>query len=351
MSAPIICELCLGDSPDIRVTKIPNGADCKICTLPFTVFHFKKDPRSSTIIRTIACERCAKQRNVCQCCMLDLAWHISIDERDQIISLIKGHEVKTREAQNEMMKRFVALKNGNAKLGGAEVTGDRDQLAQVMAQLEETLTRESEQKEDATNNLKRGSSNLGSTSITHIWKDLPMSETFSSENCAGVQSFFLFGIDTSIPEWQIDSTIADIVGDENWKQTPSTSLIVNHKATCGGIKFKSQLLSDKFVKELISRGCLTRGGKTKGILEVLRFRVFVLPWRQGFKITSFGRNIKENIKLRNALQAKISSNSFNLVTEGDSPGGKKLAKSAAANKHKRVGKKNKKSKRVSNLEL
>lgn len=96
---PNICEQCLGDEANIRMTKIPQGSECKICTLPFTLYHFKTSKRSNNIIKTLICVRCATQRNICQCCMLDSRWHIPIQLRDHLISLVNEENVMTEEAK------------------------------------------------------------------------------------------------------------------------------------------------------------------------------------------------------------------------------------------------------------
>lgn len=345
----IICDECLGTEDDIRMIKVPDGAECKLCTLTYDLYHFKKDKRSNTIVKTIICPTCANQRNVCQCCMLDMLWHIPIDERDQLLSLIKGYNITTKEATNEMMKRFLVLKKGNKQIGGAAmmVQGDENDL---IRQMMDTLERERLSKGNrlASKNEKPSLQNIdkfANVNIRHILDRLPLKESFCKDTTSTTR-FFIYNVDLSLAEWKIDDKISQIVENSDWKDPHPLSMMINHKATCGCINFKDLDLSQKFINSLISQGdvisCQGKQQKKqlqRGILKIDHFNLYVVPWvKDNFTQNSFGNNTKEYIKLSLTLRNIISTEmkpQKNMDTKGSEKAREHSKHSKKVKRHKK----------------
>ncbi|EST06599.1 RNA recognition motif domain protein [Kalmanozyma brasiliensis GHG001] len=122
LETPILCEPCLGPNPYIRMTKDPQGKVCKICTRPFTVFRWNPGA-GSRFKKTEICATCAKVKNVCQTCILDLQYGLTVQVRDAALGLKSGGQHssdKTRAyAADVAEKQLEGSDGGMGTLGRA----------------------------------------------------------------------------------------------------------------------------------------------------------------------------------------------------------------------------------------
>lgn len=82
---PILCEPCLGESLHIRLLKKHLGAECKICSRPYTTFNWKPSGPKAKHKRTEICSTCAKINNCCQSCVYDLDSNLPVDVRNRLM--------------------------------------------------------------------------------------------------------------------------------------------------------------------------------------------------------------------------------------------------------------------------
>ncbi|KAJ1855748.1 Pre-mRNA-splicing factor slt11 [Coemansia sp. RSA 2703] len=83
---PILCETCLGENPYVRMSKEARGKECKICNRAFTIFRWLPG-RGMRYKKTEICTTCAKLKNVCQTCILDLEHGLPVQVRDSALSI------------------------------------------------------------------------------------------------------------------------------------------------------------------------------------------------------------------------------------------------------------------------
>ncbi|KAK8796549.1 hypothetical protein WA588_000679 [Blastocystis sp. NMH] len=127
---PILCETCLGDNPYVRMIRIPYGKGCKSCGRPFTNFRWKAGSEGR-YKSTQVCQLCAKTKNVCQCCVLDLTYGLPVQVRDTFLAQQQVLTVPREEANRgvymqEMEKKAAA---GELPYGKAQTNAQLVRLA------------------------------------------------------------------------------------------------------------------------------------------------------------------------------------------------------------------------------
>jgi pre-mRNA-splicing factor RBM22/SLT11 len=82
---PILCETCLGDNPYVRMSREPFGSACHVCARPMSKFRWKAGS-GGRFKQTVVCAACAKMKNVCMCCILDLTYGVPVEVRDRVVT-------------------------------------------------------------------------------------------------------------------------------------------------------------------------------------------------------------------------------------------------------------------------
>lgn len=139
---PSVCESCLPDNPYVQMLKedhgkshrcikshllcslIATGAECKLCTRPFTIFHWKAD-RTARSKRTNICLTCARLKNCCQCCMLDLSYGLPIVVRDAALKMLAPGPESDVNRQYYAQEHERELEEGRGDIEAYEKTDEK----------------------------------------------------------------------------------------------------------------------------------------------------------------------------------------------------------------------------------
>ena len=154
---PSVCERCLPDNPYVQMLKEDYGAvsvhaprplpfsdfaltdlgqECKICTRPFTIFRWKAD-RTSRQKRTNICLTCARLKNCCQCCMLDLSFGLPITVRDAALKMVAPGPQSDINRQYYAQEHEKEIEEGRGAIEAYEKTDEKArELLKRLAQSE-----------------------------------------------------------------------------------------------------------------------------------------------------------------------------------------------------------------------
>jgi hypothetical protein len=82
----LLCEICLGENPNIRMIKLPYGhKSCKMSGLPYQGFRWKAGPHGR-FKETVVSYSVAKEKNICQACLNDLRYNLPVGVRNSIVN-------------------------------------------------------------------------------------------------------------------------------------------------------------------------------------------------------------------------------------------------------------------------
>ena len=126
---PSVCENCLPANPYVKMLKEDYGAECKVCTRPFTVFSWSADRAHGRKKRTNICLTCARLKNCCQACMLDLSFGLPLTIRDAALKMVAPGP------SSEINREYFAQNNEKAVEDGSAGTEEYEKTDEKAREL------------------------------------------------------------------------------------------------------------------------------------------------------------------------------------------------------------------------
>lgn len=272
---PSVCENCLPDNPYVQMLKEDHGAECKICSRPYTIFRWKAD-RTSRQKRTNICLTCARLKNCCQCCMLDLSFGLSIPVRDAALKMITPGPQSDVNKQWYAQEHEKAIEEGRGAVEGYSKTDEKArELLRRLARSEPYRRRDAGGEESGS---QRGTAAFGSAAGTPgpirsrdsrrptAGKGRPTPQPPGPEDILpprdpNIASLFITGVEDDLPEHEIRTFFS--------QYGILRSLVVSHRAHCGYVNYQTreaaEIAADACQGKAIIAGCplRIRWGKPK----------------------------------------------------------------------------------------
>lgn len=115
---PIVCESCLGPNPYVRMLEDRAGRECKVCERPFVGHSWRPGGHGMRPKKTEICQTCARVKNVCQTCLLDLQYNLPVQVRD--LALPSRDRQATVQPRSEATREYAAAQ-ADRKIAAGEI--------------------------------------------------------------------------------------------------------------------------------------------------------------------------------------------------------------------------------------
>ncbi|KAF2863736.1 hypothetical protein K470DRAFT_240580 [Piedraia hortae CBS 480.64] len=289
---PSVCERCLPDNPFVQMLKEDYGAECKLCTRPFTVFRWKAD-RTSRQKRTGICLTCARLKNACQCCMLDLSFGLSVAIRDAALKMVAPGPQSSINREYFAQNHERAIEEGRG-LEGYEKTDEkaRDLLRRLAStqpyhkkKREERLALEAAPGSAAPGPVRRVAPRKGGNA--------PRPEDILPPADVHITSLFVTGVDDDLPEHALRVHFS--------KYGTLRSVVCSHRSHCAFINYV-----DRPAAEAAAAACQGRA-----IVQGVPLKV---QWGKPKPLD----NMDQELRMANAKAGREAHDSVEMVEEARS---------------------------------
>ncbi|RYO91719.1 hypothetical protein DL766_004383 [Monosporascus sp. MC13-8B] len=272
---PSVCESCLPANPYVKMLKEDYGAECKVCTRPFTVFSWAADRAHGRKKRTSICLTCARLKNCCQTCMLDLSFGLPITIRDAALKMVApgpsseinreyfaqnneraieegrgGTEEyeKTDEKARELLRRLAtskpyfrkgrAIEDGSAEgSGSGSATGGNPAVGAGVGGPGPIRTRDSRAAAAAGARPGGGGGRGGGRPFPSAAQLPPGPKDYEPPADRSITSLFVTGVEDDLPEYRIRDFFKE--------HGKIKSLVCSHMSHCAFVNYETREAAER----------------------------------------------------------------------------------------------------------
>lgn len=262
------------------------GAECKLCTRPFTMFRWLPE-KGAKYKRTSICLTCARQRNCCQSCMMDLTYGLPLALRDAALKMAGG-SASTSEASNAVIKQYIAQNyegSEDASLDAAKrrALEESDAARKLLQNLATAMPYYKQKISDGDPRARviTEDSAAGKALALDVGKlasKLPLNGSSKPPTDTSIKTLFIMGIEDDLAEHSLRSYFSQ------WGTV--SSIVCIHRARCAFVNF-----SDRAGAEMAARRACVPAGSSKLVIKGNKLR---LGW---CKPRSLGTTQQEHARL------------------------------------------------------
>ncbi|KAF2971679.1 hypothetical protein GQX73_g1869 [Xylaria multiplex] len=241
---PSVCENCLPPNPFVKMLKEDYGAECKICTRPFTVFSWPADRAHGRKKRTNICLTCARMKNCCQCCMLDLQFGLPIQLRDAALKMVAPGPSSEINREYYAQNNEKALEEGKGTEEYEKADEKARELLRRLATSKPYFRKGRAIEDGSASSSTTGGATGGNAAIGAGALDLGAGrfqarhnyhlarKTTSPPDDKSIMSLFVTGVEDDLPEYKIRDFFKE--------HGKIKSLICSHMSHCAFINYETR---------------------------------------------------------------------------------------------------------------
>lgn len=264
-TTPAVCDNCLGSNPYLEMKRLQNGAECKICSSPFTVFKWNADKSklkgTANMKKTVICLTCARARNCCQSCLLDLTFGIDVETRDRLLKIAKLDSLDDIKSSTDIVSnaknttsRLYNSRQLEKKFENEEVTHliDNEETKAQMQEKLEKLIQQKEKEMEKEMEKDKIETHLSKDDFVALVKKLPFNGNLSlPPKNSNVKSFFLYGVPSSLTVAEIKEFFTKLPHN-GAQENIIAETYIQKMGKFGFIEFQSRQTAEKIAQLLTS---------------------------------------------------------------------------------------------------